>query len=296
MIQTVTLKNLTNGAEMSFDCYDFILKSYSFDGVTMQHNKSKTTKQVGATITSTQVATRPISLIGYTQGQNTLILDQNKQTLINVTAPFTEVLVTVTTDQQTYQIETKSENVVKWGENWANNNDMFTMFSISLIAPGTVWKDTQPTTVSFEGYHNNFTFPFYSTSSNPLIFGYPLLYKPISVVNSGGMRIGLTFIFTINSTITGLTITNTVTNAAFILKSTLVAGDMVTICTTFGQKSVSIQNGSTVTNGLKLVDLINSTWLQLEPGNNTFELSCTTGSLDSLTGYMTYTNEYWGLI
>ena len=30
MIQTVTLKNLTNGAEMAFDGYDFVLKSYSY--------------------------------------------------------------------------------------------------------------------------------------------------------------------------------------------------------------------------------------------------------------------------
>ena len=36
--------------------------------------------------------------------------------------------------------------------------------------------------------------------------------------------------------------------------------------------------------------------MQVTPGNNEFSLSCSSGNLGQVTGYITYTNEYWGVI
>lgn len=175
---------------------------------------------------------------------------------------------------------------------------MFVNFTISLLAPNTLWTDIVPTTVSFEGFNDAFTFPFYSTSTHPLIFGYPVAYKPIQLINHGNTNIGLTFTFTFQDTVTGFTIHNTATGQQFSLKSTqtLNPGDTLVICTSYGEKSVIISNSNTASSCLGAVDLINSTWLELQPGNNQFSLSCTSGNLGQVTGYITYTNEYWGVI
>lgn len=296
MLETLTLINTTNNTEFTFDKYNFILTGYTFDNVTMSHSTTKTTKQVGSTVTATNVTARNLVIKGTVMTGNKNGLDANKQTLLNVTAPFSDVTVQAQTNSQTYQITTKCNALVTWGKNWSTRNNMFVNFTISLLAPNTLWTDIEPTTVSFEGYKNNFTFPFYSTSSHPLIFGYPLAYKPITLVNNGNTSIGLTFTFTFQDNITGFTITNSVTNEIFQIKEELKAGDNLVICTIFGEKSVIISNGETSTSSLGAVNLVTSTWLQLETGDNEFTLSCTTGDLTQVTGYITYTNEYWGVI
>lgn len=296
MLKTLSLINTTNNSQVTFDNYNFILQSYSFDSVNVKHSTSKTTKQVGATVTASNVTTRTLSIVGMVIGTDTASLEANKKILIDVTAPLSEVNVQVTTGEQTYQITTKSQALVQWGTTWSTRNDMYVKFTISLLAPNTLWKDIVPTTVSFEGYDNAFKFPFYSTSSHPLIFGYPLAYKPITLNNQGNTAIGLNFTFTFATAITGFTINNTVTDQHFYIKTQLNAGDTLNICTIFGSKSVTISNGTTSQTSLNCIDLINSTWLQLQPGDNEFTLTCTGGDLTKVTGYLEYTNEYWGII
>lgn len=298
MLKTLTLINTTNNIQFVFDNCNFILTNYVFDNVNMSHTTSKTTKQVGSTVTATNVASRNLIITGTVTGGTKECLEVNKQTLLNITAPFSNVNVQAETNEQIYQITTKCNSIVTWGKNWSSRNKMFVNFTISLLAPNTLWTDIIPTTVSFEGFKDSFTFPFYSTSSHPLIFGYPVAYKPIQLVNHGNTNIGLTFTFTFQDTVQGFSIHNTVTQEQFALKSTQVLnpGDTLVICTSYGEKSVIISNSNTSSSALSSVDLINSSWLELQPGNNEFSLSCSSGNLGQVTGYITYTNEYWGVI
>ena len=58
MLKTLTLINTTNNIQFVFDNCNFILTNYVFDNVNMSHTTSKTTKQVGSTVTATSVASR----------------------------------------------------------------------------------------------------------------------------------------------------------------------------------------------------------------------------------------------
>ena len=68
MLKTLTLINTTNNIQFTFDNCNFILTNYVFDNVNMSHTTSKTTKQVGSTVTATNVASRNLIITGTVTG------------------------------------------------------------------------------------------------------------------------------------------------------------------------------------------------------------------------------------
>lgn len=211
MIQSITMKNLTNGTIVVFDRKNFVLNSHDLDGITLQHSTTKTTHQIGASVVATNVQSRTISLIGYVQGTSTATLDENKQKLINLTAPFTDVLLTVATNLNVYQIVVKADGQpVQWANTHNLNNEMFCKFALDFFAPSTLWESPETTILSFSGFKNNFGFPF-AIPATGIPFGYTVPYAPITINNTNATS-GLTFTFQPTATITDLTITNTLTN------------------------------------------------------------------------------------
>lgn len=295
MIKNITLINTSNNTTVNFDNTNFVLNSHTLDSLNMQHNKSKTTKQVGATITSTVVPSRIISLIGYVWASSTNTLDENKQTLVNLTTPWTDIIIQVTTDIKTYQLTTKTQNLVKWGAGWSNQNDQYVKFSINLLAPTTLWEATEPVTIPFSSFKNTFKFPFYSPTWG-FTYGYPVPYSPVSITNPSPSPIGLIITLNTAASITGVSITNLITQQTFVLTNTLEPQTTLTISTIFGHKTVTATTNNVTTNLLGSVDLTSSVWLQLEPGENTFSLGCTSGDITNLSGSISYTPQYWGVV
>ena len=294
MIQAITMQNLTNGTVVEFDGRNFVLNSHDLDGVTLQHATTKTTHQIGASVTATNVQSRTITLIGYTQATSSVSLDANKQKLINLTAPFTDILITVTTNINVYQIVVKADGQpVQWATKYTLNNAMFCKFSLDFFAPTTLWQSPETTVLAFGGFQNNFSFPF-SIPASGIAFGFPLSYSALNI-NNPYATTGLIFTFQPASTITNITITNTVTNQQMVLNTTVNQGQTLTINTNFGSKSITLTDGTTTTNLLGALNLVKSTWLQLEVGENTFSLDCGTGAVTDLNGTISYNQKYWGI-
>lgn len=80
-----------------------------------------------------------------------------------------------------------------------------------------------------------------------------------------------------------------------IINTTILKGQTLTINTTFGQKSITVTDGTATNNLISALDLIKSTWLQLEVGNNNFTLSCRVGDLNDINGTISYNQKYWGI-
>jgi hypothetical protein len=76
------------------------------------------------------------------------------------------------------------------------------------------------------------------------------------------------------------------------LNTTLATGDTFTVDTTFGNKTVTLNQGGIVKNGIAFLD-IGSTFFQLEPGSNVvyFEDDAVASTA---TATMTWTERYVG--
>jgi hypothetical protein len=110
-------------------------------------------------------------------------------------------------------------------------------------------------------------------------------------VNAGDVAIGMTIEVLAYSTVTNPIIydqNNNFFGVGYGTKSLVMnAGDVLTICTVKGQKSVTL-------NGTNLLDKVKpqSTWLQLEAGQNEFSIDSDDSAIDNMTFTLNYTQRY----
>lgn len=116
------------------------------------------------------------------------------------------------------------------------------------------------------------------------------LSAPVTVVNTG--QVDAPVQITFYGPATNPKVENQTTGEYIKLNKTLIAGDVVEINTAFGEKTVTITNGVTVTNGMAYLDLASTFW-SLAQGDNlvrfTDDASTTTARCQ-----LTYKNRYLG--
>lgn len=284
----ITIKNLDTGKSVTFDNKNFILNSHTLDNVSVQHNTSRTIKQVGEYIESTNVSSRPVNFIGYAIGLSPLDLASKKELLLNITSPFSEIEIIA---NNKYKITGKCVNPVKWANNWDNNNDKFVKFSIDLLCPSTLWYALEPTTVALSPFVDTFNFPV--SIVPPFSFGHRVPNKLTNIYNPTNVNLPLTITLTATADVTNPTITNTITNKSFILNTTITPQDTIIITTEFANKTVT-KNGKNI---IGQVDLLNSSWLMLNAGLNTFTFSTENTKNDpNLLVNFSYNQAYWGVV
>lgn len=284
------LVNMTTKDRIVFDNENFVLNNKITDTVAVQHNTSKTIKQIGEYITSSNVNARDINICGYIIGKSPLDLINKKQQLLNMTNPLEEVQIIV---DNKYQVKGKCQAPVKWATTHENNNEQFVKFSIDILVPSTLWTDLEPTTVSLSPYENGFKFPFHMSEDDPLVYGHRTDDTETSIYNTCNVDVPLTITITALTDMTEVEIIKLTTEETFTIKTNIQPGDIITINTAFGSKSIT-KNGANI---LGCVDLVNSTWLMLSSGLNTFTFKC--GNKVEKNGVnitFSYYNSYWGVI
>ncbi len=164
----VQLINLDTNVSLTFDTKNFILNEIIHDNCVVQHNTSKTIKQIGEYVKSTNVNSRTINITGTAIGQSELDLSNKKQILLNLTSPFSSIKIIL---DNKFTLTGKCQSLVKWGVGHDNNNRYFVKFSIDILAPNTLWYALEPTIVSLSPYVNEFKFPI-SIPESGFIYGH----------------------------------------------------------------------------------------------------------------------------
>lgn len=284
----VVIINLDTNNRLEFDNNNFILNQIVHDNCVVQHNTSKTIKQIGEYVKSTNVNSRTINIIGYAIGQSAIDLSNKKQKLLNITSPLSNVKVIV---NNKYQITGKCDGIVKWAVGHENNNEQFVKFSIDILAPNTLWYDIEPTRVSLSPYINTFKFPI-SIPESGFSYGHKDDNLLTNIYNQCNVPLALKFTLTSLVSIKNPVITRIQDNKKIKLNLTLNPGDTVIVNTEFGSKTVTL-NGENI---ISKFDFNESTWLMLQPGLNTFSYSCENiENRDSFNIDVEYNQGYWGI-
>lgn len=117
-------------------------------------------------------------------------------------------------------------------------------------------------------------------------------YPSTNIVTLSDTSHGAVFAITAGAAVTGgFTIGNTATGGEFKVNTDLANGDIVTLDTRMGKKSLTLDHNGTITNILQYMDSAKHDWLQLVPyANNTITLSNA-----NLSAVVTYRTHYEGV-
>lgn len=173
-----------------------------------------------------------------------------------------------------------------------NNFEMLTTGQISILCPDIYWHLIESVMAYYSQITGAFTFPF-PTESNPepFILGKYNTQNMMEIINDGD-EIGFTLEIEALADVRSPTLYNADTDEYLQITGDLQMGDIVTITTKTGNKTVTLDRGGIKTNIINRL-VSGSTWLTLREGKNRFYLRGT--GLNNLKVKIIHTNAYLGV-
>lgn len=293
MVERITLRRIKNSEELVLDMVstpDFILKSVDWGSIKGTHHSYKYVNQIGESIENTSLGTRPITIEGYIVANDERSMTSLKQRLNSFINP-QEVYSLF---YNNYVINFKPDETVRYTNSREENNDAFSKFQIVGTAPNPLFSDNFENKLSFVTTNPSFHFPLEISQSLPdkgIVFGKRMVSLIANVANSGSVTIGMRIIFKANGTVVNPSLINVNTLEEFKINKTLVANEEIEINTNVGEKGVKGKIGNNSQSNYFMYKDVESTWLQLEVGDNLFKYDAESG-IDNLDVFIYYHNRY----
>lgn len=165
-------------------------------------------------------------------------------------------------------------------------------FLIDLIAPNPYWQDTSTTKEEIAIWRGAFEFPL-ELFEEGIELGYREPSLIVNVFNSGDVPCGMRIQFKALATVANPSLFNVNTREYFKTNRTMEAAEIITVTTHFQNKKVELNKNGVISNAFNWIDL-NSTFLQLEPGDNLFRYDADDG-LENLEVSIYFTPQYLGV-
>lgn len=245
-------------------------------------NTSKLATSDGSLLNSTFVKERNIVITIYIMQE----IEKNRIALYKFFRPKQYIKLYYSNDSRDVFIEGYVETF---------EGDFFTKsenFQISIICPFPFFKSTEESVIVLTNISSQFTFPF-SIPEEGIIFSEYYSTNSTPIVNAGDVEAGLIIDFYSTGNVVNPIIRNVDTGEFFGLNYTIEAGSIARITTIKGQKSAKLITYGTTTNIINYV-MKNSTWLQLNSGENQFAVTTVSGS-SFLTTTLYHTDLFEGV-
>ena len=167
--------------------------------------------------------------------------------------------------------------------------------TVSVLCPFPYLKGAQEIINELSSVEAKFHFPFASEASpGQLVFGEIDTLTSVNVQNAGSVVTGLTFELYAKDSVTNPKIIDYLTAKYMEINITMQAGDLITITTGQGNKTVTLLRGGVKTNIFNLLSK-NSTWLQLDIGGGVFVYEVGMGSTTNLDVTIKHYDLYEGV-
>lgn len=293
MVERITLRKVKNLNELTLDMVstpDFVLKSVDWGAVQGTHHSYKYVNQIGATAMNTSLGTRGITIEGWVVAENENHMTYLKGVLNAFVNPQEEIDLLY----DTYVIRFKPDESVKYSVAFADNNDAFAKFQIKGTAFNPMFSDAVESKSFFATTLPVFHFPLIISPSLPdkgIIFGKRTESLIANAFNGGTVSVGMRIVFKANGTLVNPSLININTLEEFKVNKTLVADEEIEINTSIGRKSVKGRVGDGDFTNYYMYKDIDSSWLQLEVGDNYFRYSADEG-INNLEVFVYFNNQF----
>jgi hypothetical protein len=164
----------------------------------------------------------------------------------------------------------------------------------SILCPSPYLKSAQVIVDELKSIVNAFHFPFSSTETPQIVFGYFSNDVGVIVENQGDVECGMIIELYARSAISNPKVYNYITQDFIGINYTFQSADLITIDTRKGERSVTLLRNGVETNLFNYV-MQGSTWLQLEAQGSTFVYEVGEGSLGDLMVSFKHSNLYEGV-
>lgn len=206
-----------NGDSIIFDYSGgyLINKPTGIDTLSVQMNEAQGIGQVGSTIQSVNVQSRPVNISGVLVGE---FQTENKDRLLSVIRP--DLSGKLYADEFYLSVRPTATPAIEQKPNFAQ-------FQFSLLAPYPYWQKDDSASATLSGVHKGFKFPW--NISRAYRFGEVVSAQFININNRGQVPIPYTVTFTALASVTNPKIIDAATNKYLLLNKELVAGERVVI-------------------------------------------------------------------
>lgn len=293
MVERIILKKVKNLQELVLDMVstpEYVLKSVDWGTIRGTHHKYKYINQVGVTVTGTSLETRPITIEGWIVASSPMRMDVLKRKLNGFINP--QDAIDLYYDE--YMIRFIPDETVKYAISESENNDAFCKFTITGTCPNPLFTNANESVSIFATTTPNFHFPlaiYDSSLEKGVVFGKRTDSLIANVFNDGAIISGMRIVFKANGTVVNPKLVNVNTQEQFVLNKTLVAEEEVEVNTNIGEKSIKGKIGSSSYSNYYMYKDIDSSWLQLEVGDNLFRYDAESG-LENLEIFVYFHNRF----
>lgn len=293
MVENVILRNKQTSALLELDVVNtpfYILDKVGWGQIKGTHHSYKYVNQIGVYVTSTSLETRDVSVSGWIVSNSELHMSQRKSVLNRFVNPQQPIELVY----KNYSLEFLPDRTIKYSATIKENNEVVCKFEIAGLAANPLFKDTNTTNVPIAGMLGMFHFPMMlSAIDNGMPTVMMGLRQPsliVNISNTGSVQTGMNIVFEATGTVVNPSLINIYTQEQFKINKTLVAGEIVVVSTTIGEKKIVGTLNGVSSNYFKYRDL-RSSWLQLDTGDNAFKYDADNG-IDSLNCTIEYSNKY----
>lgn len=293
MVERIILRRTRNQEELVLDMVstpDYILKSVDWGVVKGTHHSYKYVNQVGETVANTSLGTRDIKIEGWIVAESESHMTLLKRKLNSFVNP----QEAVTMFYSDYKINFVPDETVKYSISAAENNEIFCKFEIDGTAPNPLFSDDFETKSAFVETVPSFHFPLVLSKTLPdkgVVFGKRTASLIVNVNNKGSVSVGMKIVLKANGTVINPGLTNVNTQESFTINKTMIAGEEIEITTIIGEKSVKGKIGNNGFTNYFMYKDMDSSWLQLDVGDNLFRYNAEDG-IENLDVFVYFYNQY----
>ncbi len=267
-----------NGDSITFEyAYGFLInKPSGIDTVQVKLSQAQGINQVGSTVESKTVQSRPVTISGIIVG---LDQDVRKEKLMSVVRP--DLTGKFYADDYYLNVHVTATPTIEPRKKFAH-------FQFSIDAPYPYWQKDNSVSQALSGIQNHFKFPW--NISRSYRFGEWMATQFMNIRNDGQLPVPFTATFYAKNEVENPKITHASTGETLILNKSMVAGERVVVEITHDRTYVTSSEDGNIRGALDL----DSTLFRLGVGDNVLKPEADSG-LNQLEVEINFATEIVGV-
>lgn len=288
---TLKIRNSNNEIMQLYPSEDYILTG--IDGITPADATINATEMAtldGSRYNSSHVMARNIVVTLKIRGEGTIVR-KRRIALYRYIRTKHQIRLYIKHDQRDVYIDGYVEKLEDAGTIFSDDQRL----QISVICPDPFFRDnsSDQQEISFSSVEALFHFPFAIEVGYPIPFSLRLNTQYKTIYNAGDTACGMVLVVSAAGGVSNPKFFDEANNDAMTFNLNLVTGDELIITTIRGQKSAMLRRNGVLTNVINTMTH-DSSWLQLEPGDNIFYYSSDSGFGNMALTFI-FTNLYEGI-
>jgi hypothetical protein len=235
-----------------------------------QHNTYRYYNQVGESIVSTSILSRPISITGWVVDGFRNSLQTRCDRLNSFFSPTDDYWL----EFGERKIKFRPDSSIKYSRELKSNNKKIRKFLLQGTAPYPLFSGLNDTIVTFDSSSKLFRFPNNFGSMLPVVFGSINKAYNAQAYNPGGFETGLTVDIKFSGPVTNPKIKNLTTGKFIGVNRAFSDGEKLQISTMVGDKRMTLMTADSKQENLIKFRDYKTAWIQLVPGKNVLALDC----------------------